>query len=147
MREIERDEPYQAAGWICDSVLPVLCRRVTSLPWPIFDGLPTIEGAGRQGIAAATAVHPAIANVQSALNAALGSEHELSTIARLATVIVNECKFQRQTDSMREIALTRTVEIAHHAQTLGLHEGAVNSVASWNPLDEKARDFGALSGP
>src|SRR3954466_15452637 len=102
MREIPSEEPYQAGDWVCRRVLLTLCRSVTGLPWPVLDDLPDLSSGGRRGVQAAAEMHPRIRSVQGALTAAVGSDHQLTAIARIATVIVNEAKFRHQGSNVRE---------------------------------------------
>jgi hypothetical protein len=144
MREVEADEPYQAADWIVQTIIIPLCRTTSGMPWPVFDTLPRIEKAGRGGIAAATEVHEAMQRVTGALNVGLGSDHPLTGMASFTTVILNECKFQRQSDNIRTTAVGRTVDIAKQAVKLGLDGKDVAAIAAWDPLVDDALTFGSV---
>ncbi len=144
MREVQPDEPYQAADWLCQTIIIPLCRSVTGLPWPVFDELPRIEKAGRGGIAAATEAHDAMQRVSGALSVALGSDHILTGMVSFTKVILNECKFQRQSDNIRVTAVSRTVDIAKQAVKLGLDGKDVAAVAAWDPLADDAPEFGTV---
>lgn len=141
MREIPPAEPYQVGDWVCRHVLATLCHQVTGLPWPVLDDLPDLTRGGRQGILAATEMHPRIQSVHAALTAAIGRDHPLTAIARTATVIVNEAKFQRQGVNVRQYAVTNAVVVAQHALELGLLDPDVKAISAWAPLDDDALPF------
>ncbi len=141
MREIGPEEPYQAGDWVCRHLLTPLCRSITGLPWPALDDLADLRPGGRRGILAATEIHPRIQSVQAALTAAIGSDHPLTAIARIATVIVNEAKFQRQGANVRQNAVTTTVSAAQRALELGLLDPDVKAISAWDPLADDALPF------
>jgi hypothetical protein len=92
-------------------------------------------------------MYPRIQAVQAALTAAIGRDHPLTAIARTATVIVNEAKFQRQGANVRENAVTATVAAAGRALELGLFRPDVRAISAWDPLADDVLTFEeALSG-
>jgi hypothetical protein len=125
----------------------VSCARWDLRGGPPVRAVPTAIPTGRRGILAATEMYPRIQAVQAALTAAIGRDHPLTAIARTATVIVNEAKFQRQGANVRENAVTATVAAAGRALELGLFRPDVRAISAWDPLADDVLTFEeALSG-
>jgi hypothetical protein len=150
MREVTREEMYDAADWLARMLVPAMCREVTGLPWPSLDDLPDMgTGARRAALDAAEAIHPRIQAAFGASTAALGDRHPLSEALGLATAIINECKFKSHTADLRETAVTRVARIAGIALALDVELDGISAIARWDPLADDARPFreAVLSGP